>query len=167
MTRHASAIFLTALGSLQWFHTGSTIVHQAMTSAISASNDRAVGAIVVVDSIENSFILASIDRMAMFGVDDSTVYTINGLPSTRSEALKPGHSAIVIHEAKVATRIDVRSALTPTPERAAGDAPRAGPEGDSRPACRRLSISRVGNQWAYPGTCRNSQPQSIDNVASQ
>jgi hypothetical protein len=122
-----------------------------MTSTVSTSNDRAVGAIVVVDSIENSFILASIDRMAMFGVDASTVYTINGLPSTKSEALKPGHSAIVTHEAKMATRIDVRSALTPTPERAAGGVPRAVPEGDSRPACRRLSIEHASNPWQYPG----------------
>ena len=143
MTRHASAIFLTALGCLQWFHTGSTIVHSALTAAVPASNDRAVGAIVVVDSIENTFIIASIDRMAMFGVDGSTVYTFDGSPSNKGEALKPGHSAIVIHEAKVATHIDVKSALTPTPERAPGVAPRAMPEAESRQACRRFSVKAV------------------------
>ena len=136
MTRHASAIFLTALGCLQWFHTGSTIVHSAMTAAVPASSDQAVGAIVVVDSIENTFILASIDRMSMYGVDQATVYTLNGLPSTKGDTLKPGHSAVVTHDAKTATRIDVRSALTPTPERALGEAPRAVPEAESRPACR-------------------------------
>ncbi|MEZ6233800.1 MAG: hypothetical protein R3B68_06385 [Phycisphaerales bacterium] len=53
------------------------------------------------------------DEEITISVQDTTVYTLNGITSSRDEALAAGRSATVTHQDNVASRVDVTTPIDP------------------------------------------------------
>jgi hypothetical protein len=84
--------------------------------AVEASTEIVRGTIESVDLTKNEFTLVVAEPGALqdekkvtITVNDETTYTLNGQPSTKADALKVDHQAMVVHEARTAVRVDVRT----------------------------------------------------------
>ncbi len=69
--------------------------------------DEVSGEIVKVDLEKNYFQIRHADADMTIVINEKTVFTINGKEAKREEALKKGHTAVVKHEGRIATRVDV------------------------------------------------------------
>lgn len=69
--------------------------------------DEVSGKIVKVVLEKNFFQIRHADADITIVINDKTIFTINVKEATREEALKKGHVAVVKHEGRIATRVDV------------------------------------------------------------
>src|SRR5690349_1491442 len=67
------------------------------------------GSIKSVDSAKKSFVIHTKDADVEIQITDSTVYTLNGKPSTFQDAVMAGRTAVVTHTSKVANKVEVVS----------------------------------------------------------
>ena len=77
--------------------------------AVADLSSTAEGSIKTVDSGKKSFVVHTKDADIEIQVTDSTVYVLNGKPSTFQDAVMAGRTATVTHASKVATKVEVVS----------------------------------------------------------
>lgn len=87
----------------------------ANASASQSETDRDSGMITAVSTDALTFELRTPDGIVKIRVDDSTEFSVNGVRTDRTNALKVGREAVAHHTGGHASRVEVSTEIEPPP----------------------------------------------------